>query len=90
MEADRPATLPYSLIKTYKFKDFATALLFTNTVGMLAEEEGHHPRLVTEWGRTEVSWWTHAIRGVSDWQAQMNGMGQGGFDLTHLHTRTDA
>jgi 4a-hydroxytetrahydrobiopterin dehydratase len=33
-------------------------------VGELAEEEGHHPALLTEWGRVTVSWWTHKIRGL--------------------------
>lgn len=50
------------LVRTYKFPDFAEALAFTNKVGEFAEEEGHHPRLVTEWGRVEVAWWTHKIR----------------------------
>ena len=27
-----------------------------------AEEEGHHPALLTEWGRTTVTWWTHKIK----------------------------
>jgi hypothetical protein len=40
------------------------ALAFTNRVGALAEEEGHHPALLTEWGRVTVTWWTHLIRGL--------------------------
>jgi 4a-hydroxytetrahydrobiopterin dehydratase len=52
------------LERTFKVKDFATALAFTNRVGELAEAEGHHPMLVTEWGRVGVSWWTHKIRGL--------------------------
>lgn len=50
------------LVRTFKFPNFAQALAFTNAVGALAEEEGHHPRIVTEWGRVEVTWWTHKIR----------------------------
>ena len=30
----------------------------------IAAEEDHHPKLVTEWNRVTVSWWTHAIRGL--------------------------
>ena len=52
------------LRRFFTFKDFAGALAFTNRVGELAEEEGHHPALLTEWGRTTVSWWTHKIRGL--------------------------
>jgi 4a-hydroxytetrahydrobiopterin dehydratase len=52
------------LVRVFKFPDFAQALNFTNRVGALAEEEGHHPALLTEWGKVTVSWWTHAIGGL--------------------------
>ena len=39
-------------------------LSFTDSVGALAEEQGHHPRIVTEWGRVTVTWWTHKIRNL--------------------------
>lgn len=52
------------LVRQYKFKDFAAALSFTLKVGELAEQEGHHPAILTEWGRVTVSWWTHKIRGL--------------------------
>src|SRR5262245_15451636 len=52
------------LERTFRFPDFAQALAFTNRVGALAEEEGHHPALLTEWGKVTVSWWTHKIRGL--------------------------
>ena len=52
------------LTRAFKFKDFAAALEFTNRVGAIAEAEGHHPRLVTEWGRVTVEWWTHVIKGL--------------------------
>lgn len=48
----------------FQFEDFAQALAFTNRVGELAEEEGHHPALLTEWGKVTVSWWTHKIGGL--------------------------
>lgn len=50
------------LTRTFRFPDFAQALAFTAAVGRLAEEEGHHPRIVTEYGRVQVTWWTHKIR----------------------------
>ena len=52
------------LERTFKFDDFAKALQFTNKVGEAAEAEGHHPKLTTEWGRVNVMWWTHKIRGL--------------------------
>jgi 4a-hydroxytetrahydrobiopterin dehydratase len=52
------------LERAFKFKNFAQALAFTNQVGEQAEEEGHHPALLTEWGRVTVTWWTHKIGGL--------------------------
>ena len=52
------------LDRVFKFNNFQYALDFTNEVGNLAEAEGHHPRLVTEWGRVAVTWWTHKIRNL--------------------------
>ena len=52
------------LRRVFSFRDFAQALGFTDRVGALAEEEGHHPALLTEWGRTTVAWWTHKIGGL--------------------------
>ena len=52
------------LRRAFGFPDFARALEFTHQVGELAEKEGHHPALLTEWGRVTVSWWTHKIRGL--------------------------
>ena len=31
---------------------------------LIAESEGHHPRLTVEWGRVGVEWWTHKIKGL--------------------------
>jgi 4a-hydroxytetrahydrobiopterin dehydratase len=52
------------LERTYKFKNFVEALAFTNRVGELAEQENHHPALLTEWGKVTVTWWTHKIKGL--------------------------
>ncbi|HEX8244609.1 MAG TPA: 4a-hydroxytetrahydrobiopterin dehydratase [Longimicrobium sp.] len=52
------------LERVFAFPDFASALDFTRRVGEIAEQEGHHPALLTEWGRVTVTWWTHKIRGL--------------------------
>ena len=52
------------LHRVFRFKDFAEALCFTNRVGALAEAEGHHPAILTEWGQVTVTLWTHKIRGL--------------------------
>lgn len=52
------------LKRTFNFPDFVSALAFTNRIGAIAEKEGHHPALLTEWGKVTVRWWTHKIRGL--------------------------
>ena len=52
------------LERGFRFKNFADALACTNRIGTLAEEESHHPAILTEWGRVTVSLWTHKIRGL--------------------------
>ncbi|NLY59041.1 MAG: 4a-hydroxytetrahydrobiopterin dehydratase [Gammaproteobacteria bacterium] len=52
------------LQRVYPFSDFVAALAFTNRVGELAEQQGHHPAILTEYGRVTVRWWTHKIKGL--------------------------
>lgn len=52
------------LERTFKFRNFSQALDFTNAVGEIAEEEGHHPVIELTWGRVTVTWWTHKIKGL--------------------------
>jgi 4a-hydroxytetrahydrobiopterin dehydratase len=52
------------LQRQFTFDNFAQALDFTNRVGKIAEAEGHHPAILTEWGRVTVEWWTHKINGL--------------------------
>ena len=54
------------LTQTFQFKNFVQAMAFTQGVGALAEEYGHHPALLTEWGKVKVSWWTHKIKGLHE------------------------
>ena len=73
IEALRPQVPEWELLevdgvkqlrRVFPAESFAAALAFTNEVGKLAEAEAHHPQLVTEWGRTTVTWWTHKIKGL--------------------------
>lgn len=52
------------LERVFTFRNFAEALAFTNRVGAIAEEAGHHPAILTEWGKVTVTWWSHKIRGL--------------------------
>lgn len=55
-----------TLVKTYRFRDFASGLAFVNRAGAIAEAEGHHPDLHLSWGRVRVDLLTHAIGGLSE------------------------
>ncbi|NYS80016.1 MULTISPECIES: 4a-hydroxytetrahydrobiopterin dehydratase [Halomonadaceae] len=52
------------LSRSFTFRDFASALAFTQRVGDIAEQAGHHPVITTEWGKATVTWWSHAIQGL--------------------------
>ncbi len=52
------------LSKLYKFKNFKDAWAFTDRLAALAEEEGHHPAILLEWGKVKVNWWSHSIKGL--------------------------
>lgn len=55
----------HHLEKTYSFKNFRQALDFTNRIGEMSEEEGHHPEIVLAWGKVSVTIYTHVIDGLS-------------------------
>jgi 4a-hydroxytetrahydrobiopterin dehydratase len=55
----------HHLEKTFMFPDFAQALAFTNRVGAIAEEQGHHPDIYLAWGKVRVTIWTHKIDGLT-------------------------
>jgi 4a-hydroxytetrahydrobiopterin dehydratase len=52
------------LRRVFDCQGFEAALSLTNKVGAIAEEEGHHPAILTEWGKVTVTWWTHKIKGL--------------------------
>lgn len=56
----------HHLARSFKFPDFRQALAFTNRVGELAEQQGHHPDIFLAWGRVEVTLWTHKIDGLTE------------------------
>ena len=52
------------LNKVFNFDNYSDAISFTNKIAELAEEEDHHPAILLEWGKVEVTWWTHKIGGL--------------------------
>lgn len=55
----------HRLEKKYLFKNFKEALAFTNIVGRIAEEEGHHPNIFLSWGEVTLQIWTHKADGLT-------------------------
>jgi 4a-hydroxytetrahydrobiopterin dehydratase len=56
----------HHLEKRYRFDDFRGALDFTNRVGELAEQQGHHPDIHLAWGAVTLTVWTHKIDGLTE------------------------
>jgi len=53
------------IYKKFVFKTFKQALNFTNRVGELADEEGHHPDVSLGYGYSLIMLHTHSIKGLS-------------------------
>lgn len=56
----------HHLEKTFMFKDFRSALDFTNQVGELAEAVDHHPDIHLAWGKVKIMLYTHKIDGLTE------------------------
>ncbi|MFT5051138.1 MAG: 4a-hydroxytetrahydrobiopterin dehydratase [Chlamydiales bacterium] len=56
---------PY-IRRKFRLGNFRAALAWVNRVGMLAEEQGHHPDFhITSWNLVELVLWTHTVEGLS-------------------------
>lgn len=54
------------IFKHFIFKNFTQALTFINQVGVISENEGHHPDLkLFDYKKVEIVLSTHAIDGLS-------------------------
>jgi 4a-hydroxytetrahydrobiopterin dehydratase len=56
----------HHLEKEYLFPDFCKVLAFTNKVGAVSEQEGHHPDILLTYGKVKIQLWTHKIDGLSE------------------------
>ena len=52
--------------RIYTFKNFQSAFDFAALVTKIAETNGHHPRLIIEFGKASISWWSHKIRDIHE------------------------
>lgn len=50
--------------KVFTFKNYKDSVDFSNKVASLADDEDHHPKIVLEWGKVTVIWWSHKIEGL--------------------------
>lgn len=56
----------HHLSKNFEFPDFMSALAFVNSVGDLAEDEGHHPDIQLAWGQVGIQIYTHKVNGLTE------------------------
>jgi 4a-hydroxytetrahydrobiopterin dehydratase len=54
------------IARTFKTRDFASALSLVEGIARLAEAEDHHPDITFGWGYCRVVWWTHKIKGLHE------------------------
>ncbi len=55
-----------AIAKTYKFSNYHETMAFVNATAWISQREDHHPDLAVGWGQCKVSYWTHAIDGLSE------------------------
>lgn len=54
------------LEKSFKFPDFKEALAFTDKIGALAEDQGHHPDVFLSYGEVRLQITTHHAKGLTE------------------------
>ena len=52
------------LERQFTFRDFQKPMELANRIACASEREGHHPRIIVEWGSLTISWSTYAIGGL--------------------------
>ena len=52
------------LIKEFKFDNYGQSIRFTNLIADLAEAQDHHQKITLEWGKVNLEWWSHKIKGL--------------------------
>lgn len=52
--------------KTYTFKNYYQTMAFVNATAWISHNEDHHPDMVVGYNKCEVTYTTHAIKGLSE------------------------
>ena len=55
---------PHTLTREFMFNNFSDAVKFSAKIAELADEQDHHPKLIIEWCKVSILWWTHSINGL--------------------------
>lgn len=50
----------------FSFKNYYHTTAFVNAVAYIAHREDHHPDISFGYRDATITWWTHAINGLSD------------------------
>jgi 4a-hydroxytetrahydrobiopterin dehydratase len=54
------------LVKSYPFANYYQTMAFVNALAWISHREDHHPLLEVGYNQCRVSYWTHAINGLSE------------------------
>jgi len=54
------------LVAHYDFKNYFRTLAFVNAVAYVAIQEDHHPNVEFGYNAATITYWTHAIGGLSE------------------------
>lgn len=55
-----------ALVAEFEFKNYWHTTAFVNAVAWVAHREDHHPDIAFGYRRCTVTWWTHAVNGLSE------------------------
>ncbi len=54
------------LVKVYPFGNYHQTMAFVNALAWVSHREDHHPDLEVGYNKCRVTYWTHAVGGLSE------------------------
>ena len=54
------------LVKVYPFANYHHTMAFVNALAWISHREDHHPDLAVGYNQCRVTYWTHAVGGLSE------------------------
>jgi 4a-hydroxytetrahydrobiopterin dehydratase len=54
------------LVKVYAFANYHHTMAFVNALAWVSHREDHHPDLAVGYNQCRVTYWTHAVNGLSE------------------------